>query len=109
MKLMPIIYPGTHRFGDEVNRLRGAGLLAFMIAVPYDMLDEAASVKFTGEPLGYHLRHGGISAKQAIAILRGVSQHDLREPPEVYHVQLLTLSFNWALKRDTEAGIIPNG
>lgn len=107
MKLMPIIYPGTHKFRDEVNRLRGAGLLAFMIAVPYDMLDEKASVKFTGETLSTHLGHGGMSAKQAVAILRGINQSVMIQSPEVYHKQLLALSFNWALEHDQAAGIIP--
>lgn len=104
MKPMPIIYPGAYKFRDEVNRLREGGLLAFMIAVPYNMLvpHEAQALAYHGRPLSY-LAEVGISAQEACAILMDKSPMELpdRTNNAYWHRVLLNMVITWQAEQDT--------
>lgn len=100
-KLFPIIYPGSHRFNVEVGRLRGEGLCAFMIAVPWKMLEaHADTVSRNHNVMSLSsLADPGLSALQVCAILEDRDPYNLRDhigaDQAVHHARLLNHLLIW--------------
>jgi hypothetical protein len=100
LTMMPIVYPGSYRFAEEVQRLRRVGLCAFVIAVPMEMMDGHNDRCVTNHGLSLRglANRGGCSARDALAMLQDKHPGELGNKDQaVYHKMLLREIHNWEL------------